>query len=61
LVKSSKLFFSLTTGQNGLIFGFKHPWGKEIQLCSNEVPGITNGHTDTKGTHFYIGLYSKNL
>jgi len=40
--KSSKIFFSLTTGWNELIFDLKHPWGKEIQFCSNEVLGITN-------------------
>jgi len=28
-----------------LIFGMEHPWGKEIQVCSNEVPGVINGHT----------------
>jgi len=22
----------------------EHPWGKEIQVCANEVPGVTNGH-----------------
>jgi len=21
-----------------------HPWGKEIQLCSDKLPGVTNGH-----------------
>jgi len=27
-----------------LIFGMEHPWGKEIQVCSNEVPEVINGH-----------------
>jgi len=33
-----KIFFSRTVGPNGTIFS------KEIQVCSNEVPGVTNGH-----------------
>jgi len=33
----------------------EHHWGKEIKICTNEVPGVTNGHT------FYIALYSKNI
>jgi len=44
---------------NALIFGMEYPWGKEIHICSNEVPGVINGHT-LRG-QFYIGLYSKNL
>jgi len=36
--KSSKNIFSWTTGRNALMFGMDHPWGKEIQHCSNEVP-----------------------
>jgi len=34
-----------------LIFGMKHPWGKEIQVCSNEVPGVINGHA-LRGNNF---------
>jgi len=44
IVQYSKIFFSLTTGRNALIFGMQHPWGKEIQVCSNKVPGVINGH-----------------
>jgi len=29
----------------------EHHWGKEIQVCSNEVPGITKGHA-LKGRSF---------
>jgi len=43
-VKYSKIFFSWTTGRNALIFGMEHPWGKKIQVCSNKVSGVTNGH-----------------
>jgi len=25
------------------IFGREHPWGKEIQVCSNEVPRVKYG------------------
>jgi len=30
--------------QNTLIFGVGHPWGKEIQICSNKLPGVINVH-----------------
>jgi len=33
------------TGLNALIFAMKHPFGSKFQVCSNEVPGFTNGHT----------------
>jgi len=26
-------------------------WGKEIQICSNKLPGVTNGH-DLRGHSF---------
>jgi len=45
LIKSSKLFFSLTIGQNTLILSMEHPWGKEIQFCSNKVPRVMYGPT----------------
>jgi len=32
-------------GRNALIFVVEHPWGKEIQVCSNEVPAVMYGHT----------------
>jgi len=41
--KFSKIF-SCTTDRNALIFGMGHPWGKGIQICSNEVPGVINRH-----------------
>jgi len=28
------------TGWNVLIFSMEHPWGKEIQVCSNKVPKV---------------------
>jgi len=30
---------------DALVFGMKHPWDKEIQLCTNNVPGVINGPT----------------
>jgi len=45
MAKTFKIFFTWTTGLNALIFGMEHSWGKEIQLCSNEVPRVTNGHS----------------
>jgi len=41
--KSSKIFYSWTTDQNAFIFGIEHPWGEEIQACSNKVPRIMYG------------------
>jgi len=36
----------MNTGWNALIFGMEHSLiDKEIQLCSNKFPGVTNGHT----------------
>jgi len=37
---------------NALIFGMEHAWGKEIQVCSNEVPGVINGHA-LRGHNFF--------
>jgi len=37
--KSSKVFFSWSTGQNALMFVMDRPWGKAIRFCSNEVLG----------------------
>jgi len=51
------------TGRNALIFGTEHPWGKEIQVCSHEVPGVINGHA-LRGHNFtnaYIAKTFKNL
>jgi len=31
------------TGRNALIFDMEHPWDKEIQVCSNEVPRVMYG------------------
>jgi len=27
-----------------LIFSMNDPWDKEIQVCSNRIPGVTNGN-----------------
>jgi len=43
--KSLKIFFSLTTASNALRFGMDYPQDQEMPLSSNEVPGVTNGHT----------------
>jgi len=32
-------------GQNVLIFSMEHPWGKEIQICSNKDPRVMYGPT----------------
>jgi len=32
----------LITGRNLLILDMEHPWGKEIKVCANEVPGVIN-------------------
>ena len=36
--RNLKIFFSRTTGPISTQFGTKHPWVKEIQVCSNEEP-----------------------
>jgi len=41
--KSSKIFFSWTTGRSVLIFGMNYPLGEGIQVCSNEVPRVMYG------------------
>jgi len=56
--KTSKIFFSCTTGWNALIFGMEHPWDKEIQLYSNELPGVINGHA-LRGHSFICQKYFK--
>jgi len=46
-----------------MMFVLDHPWGKEIQVCSNEGPGVTNGHA-LRGHSFilvYIAKTFKNL
>jgi len=40
-----KMYFSRTVTPNGTIFNIEHPQDKEIKMCSNKVPGVTNGHT----------------
>jgi len=30
---------------NALVFSMEHPWGKEIQVCSNKVPRVMHGPT----------------
>jgi len=32
------------TGLNAFIFSIDHPFDKDFQVCSNEVPGVTNGY-----------------
>jgi len=39
-----KIFFSRTAAPNVTIFRKEQPYDQEIQLCSNEVPGVANGH-----------------
>jgi len=39
----------------------KHPWGKEIQDCSDKVSEVIIMTMPLKGTTFVIGLYSTNL
>jgi len=36
---------------NALIFSIDHPSDQEIQVCSYEVPEVTNGHTP--GGHMF--------
>jgi len=65
--KIRKIFLSWTIGWNALIFGIEHPWGKEIQVCSNEVPRVTNGHARRghsfypRSFNFYILIYRELL
>jgi len=51
---------ALTTYLNALIFGREHPWGKEIQLCSNEAPRVMYGPAP-KALNFYIVIYKEML
>jgi len=44
----SKIFKNLllgTTSRNALICSMEYPWGKEIQVCLNEVPRVLYGPT----------------
>jgi len=34
------------------IFGMKHPWDKEIQVCANKVPEVING-PNPRGRSFF--------
>jgi len=45
------MFLSKTAAPNGTMFSMDHPYDKEIQFCSNKVPGVTNGHA-LKGYRF---------
>jgi len=47
---------------DALIFGMDHPQDQEIQVSSNEVLGVTNGHA-LRGHRFtlYIAKTFKNL
>jgi len=38
----------------------EHPWGKEIQVCSNKVPRVIYG-PHPRGLNFYIWISLKNL
>jgi len=38
----------------------EHPWDKDIQVYSNEIP-LNHKWTGPKEAEFYIGLYSKNI
>jgi len=38
----------------------EHPYGKEIQACSNEVPGVTNGHA-LRGHNFILVYIAKTF
>jgi len=44
----------------------EHPWDKEIQVCSNKLPGVTNdhalrGHTMYSFKQAYIAKTFKNI
>jgi len=41
---TSKIFFFLTVSARDFISRMKHPWDIGIQVCSNEVSGVINGH-----------------
>jgi len=38
------MFFSKTAAPNGTTFSMVNPQDKEIQVYSNKVPMVTNGH-----------------
>jgi len=41
-IKCLKIVFSQTRKPNAFIFGIEHPWGKEIEHFTNEVPEVQN-------------------
>jgi len=45
------------------MFGMDHPWGKEIQICSNKDQVKSLGHVwpHPRGLNFYIVIYRKML
>jgi len=43
-----------------LTFGREHPWGKDIQLCSKEIPRVMYGLTP-RSLNFYIVIYKEML
>jgi len=49
----------MTTSQNALIFSMEHPWGKEIQMCSNKVPSVM--YDPTQGLKFVMVIYREML
>ena len=46
--KILKMFFSRTTGPISTKLGTKHPWGKLIQVCSNEGQPLLQGEIKIK-------------
>jgi len=51
----------VTTDRNVLIFGKEHPWGEQIPVCSNEVPGVMYGLTPVAQTFIVVskGVFKK--
>jgi len=45
---------------NALICSMEHPWGKEIQVCSNKVFRVMYG-PHPRGLNFYIVIYREML
>ena len=46
--KILKMFISRTTGPISIKLGTKHPWGKLIQVCSNEGQPLLQGEIKIK-------------
>jgi len=46
-----KNIFSRTAAPNGTIFSMEHPYDKEIQVCSDEVP-LGSQMANPKETYF---------